>query len=233
MTTLGFFLSSAFVSSLEVVITDRILTILLLIIATIMVLRIKKADNDISNLTMQSVIDPLTQAKNSRAFGQEIENEIARDKRYHRSLSIAIIDIDHLKMINEDYDSDQGDHVIQRVAEEIENNIRRCDILYRLGGGKFAVLFAETGVLEAKRVGDVVCKKIFSKIGLSDRKITVSVGIAALSAEDNKRVFCQRAEEALLQAKRNGRNKVSTLPPINNIKETSRVAAILSRSRFN
>lgn len=232
-TILGFFLSSDIVSTIEAVIINRLLAALLIIVTAIMVLKIKKAEIDISTLMTQSVMDPLTQAKNWRAFGQELENEIVRNKRYHRSLSVAIIDIDHLAMINQVCNNDFGDSVINKVAKEILNNIRRCDVLYRLDGGKFAILFAETGMQEAKRVGEVICKKISSKIRLTDHEITVSVGIATLDAEDSKRVLCQRAEEALLQSKGNGRNRVSTSPPVSTkTKETSRVAAILSRSRF-
>lgn len=231
-TVAGFFLSPLIMSPMETVIINRVLTGLLIIGAALIVIRIKKTDENLSILKIQSVIDPLTQAKNYRAFEQELGREILLHKRHNRNLSIAIIDIDCLRKINQSYGSNCGDNVINQVAKEIETNIRSSDVLYRLtAGDRFAVLFAETNIRGTKSVGEAICKKVSSKIALSDRNITLSMGIATLEEKDSKRSLCQRAEEALLRSKADGRNRVTTVPPVGT-KDTPHVAAILARSRY-
>ncbi len=231
-TVAGFFLSaSSMVSSLEAVIINQLLAALLIIGAALIVIRIKKADENISALRIQSVIDPLTQAKNYRAFEQELSREIRLHKRHNRNLSVAFIDIDYLHKINQSYGNDGGDNIINQVAKEIEANIRSSDVLYRLAGDKFAVLFAEASMQGTKSVGEAICKKTSSKIALCGRNITLSMGIATLEENDSERSLCQRAEKALLQSKEDGRNRVTTVPPVST-KDTSGIAAILARSRY-
>ncbi|MDH5551710.1 MAG: GGDEF domain-containing protein [Nitrosomonas sp.] len=227
----GFFLSSFIVSPMETVIINRLLAALLVVGAALIVIRIKKTDDKLSVLKAQTIIDPLTQTRNLRAFELELGNEILRHKRYARSLSVAFIDIDYLSKINQDYGRSGGDDVINRVAKEIGNNIRSCDVLYRLTGDRFAVLFAETGMRDTKRVAEAICKKVTDNIETNDRKITLSMGIATLEEKDSRRLLCQRVEEALLQSKEEGKNRVTTVPPISS-KDTPRIAAILTRSRY-
>lgn len=230
-TVAGFFLSTLIVSSMETVIINRILTSLLIIGAALIVVRIKKTDENLSILKVQSVIDPLTQAKNWRAFEQELSSEILRHKRCKRELSIALIDIDYLGKINQAYGRIGGDDIINRVAKEIENNVRSYDALYRLDGDRFAVIFPETGIFDTKRVAEAICKKVSDNVELSDRKITLSTGIVSLEEKDSRRLLCQRAEDALLQSKEDGKNRVTTVPPVST-KDASRIAAILTRSRY-
>ncbi len=231
LTVVGFVLSSSMVSPMETVFINRMLSALLVIGAAIIVVRIKVVDKNLSNLEVQSIIDPLTQTKNWRAFEMELSSEILRHKRYNRNLSIAFIDIDYLGKVNQSYGRIGGDNVINRVAKEIGKNIRNCDVLYRLIGDKFAVLFAETGMSDTKRVAQAICKKVTENIELNDRKITLSTGIATLEEKDSRRLLCQRAEEALLKSKEDGKNKVTTMPPVSS-NNTQHIAAILTRSRY-
>ncbi len=230
-TMAGFFLSTSVVSPMETVIFNRLLTALLVIGAALIVMRIKKTDENLSALKIQSIIDPLTQAKNWRAFEMELSSEILRHKRYNRNLSIAFIDIDYLGKVNQSYGRIGGDDVINRVAKEIGKNIRNCDVLYRLIGDRFAVLFAETDMRDTKRVAQAICKKVTENIELNDRKITLSTGIATLEEKDSRRLLCQRAEEALQKSKEDGKNRVTTMPPVSS-NNTQHIAAILTRSRY-
>lgn len=229
-TLVGFFMSPIGLSPMDAVIINRALAIIVIFFTVMIVLRIKKMDADVSMLRTQSVVDPLTLTKNQRAFEEGFESEFFRAKRYQRCLSIAIVDVDNLMLINGAHGYNCGNFVIKQVAKEFESNIRKCDVLYRLDGGKFAILFTETGIVEAKRVGEAICKKIATSLKLGEQNITVSIGIAGLEAEDNERMLLRRAEEALLLSKQCGRNKVSTLPHI--IRQVKpNVAAILSRPR--
>ena len=231
-TIVGYYLSPVGLSPMNAVIINRVLAVLVIFITAMMVFRIKKTDADMSLLKTQSVVDPLTLTNNQHAFEQGLDGEFFRAKRYQRSLSMAIIDVDHLTLINGTHGFNCGDEIIKKVAKELESNIRKCDVLYRLDGGKFAILFTETGIAEAKRVGDAICKKVASNLKWNEHDITVSIGIAMLEEGDNKRMLYRRAEQALMLSKNSGKNKVSTLPHIIRQGKAS-IAAILSRSRSN
>ncbi len=230
-TTLGFYLSPGIVAPMEIVLINRGLTILLIVSIATIVLKIKQNRHDIATLLAQSIIDPLTQCKNRRAFEMELDAEILRSKRYQRDLTMAIIDIDEFKQLSESQDKAREEENIKKLHKIINDNIRNSDHLYRIGIDKFAVLFSETDLSKAKEASEAIRKLIFSKSEKNDQnKLTVSIGIAMLGTNDSKRKLCQRAEDALLVCKSNGKNQVATLPQVI-CKDKPHVAAILSRSR--
>ncbi|MBV6447536.1 GGDEF domain-containing protein [Nitrosomonas sp.] len=231
LTITGFSLSPGIVMPMNIVLFNRALTLLLIICTALMVIKIKKTNIDMSALMTQMLIDPVTGYKNRQAFETELDTEILRSRRYHRSFSIAIIDIDLLKLFSDDYDYKNNNDSIKQISQEIKTNIRITDLFYRIDINVFAILFPETDLCEAKKVCESVRKKVSAKMDKNtENKIMVSIGIAMLDETDNKLKLCKRAEDALFTAKRNGGNQVSTLPQIIN-KEKPPVAAILSRSR--
>ncbi|MDP1786113.1 GGDEF domain-containing protein [Nitrosomonas sp.] len=232
-TIIGFYLSPGIAVPINIALFNRGITLLLIICSAIMVIKIKKANIDISTLMTQLLIDPITGYKNRQAFESELDTEILRCKRYHRNLSVAIIDIDLLKLFSDNYDFRNKNDSIKRISQEIKADIRTSDLFYRIDINVFAVLFPETGLTEAKEVCEAIRKKISAKIDKNtENKITISIGIAALSEADKRINLCKRAEDALFISKRNGGNFVSTLPEVAN-KDKPHVAAILSRSRSN
>jgi len=232
-TIIGFYLSPGIAVPINIALFNRGITLLLIICSAIMVIKIKKANIDISTLMTQLLIDPITGYKNRQAFESELDTEILRCKRYHRNLSVAIIDIDLLKLFSDNYDFRNKNDSIKRISQEIKADIRTSDLFYRIDISVFAVLFPETGLTEAKEVCEAIRKKISAKIDKNtENKITISIGIATLSEADKRINLCKRAEDALFISKRNGGNFVSTLPEVAN-KDKPHVAAILSRSRSN
>ena len=232
-TIIGFYLSPGIVVPMNIVLFNRGITLLLIICSAIMVIKIKKANIDISSLMSQILIDPITGYKNRQAFESELDTEILRCKRYHRNLCVAIIDIDLLKLFSDNYDFRNKNDSIKRISHEIKTDIRTSDLFYRIDINVFAILFPETELTEAKDVCEAIRKKISAKIDKNtENKITISIGIATLNEADKRINLCKRAEEALFISKRNGGNFVSTLPEVAN-KEKPHVAAILSRSRSN
>jgi len=231
-TVLGFYLSPGITAApIEIVLINRGLTLLLIISTAIMVTKIKKANIDMSALMTQTLIDPITGYKNRHAFETELDTEILRCKRYHRNLSVAIIDIDHFKIFSDNHDHKYANDAIKRISRDIRANIRTSDLFYRIDMDVFAILFPETDLSEAKEVCEAIRKKVSTKIDKdTENKITISIGIATLGTADSKINLCKRAEDALLISKRNGRNLVSTLPQVV-CKDKPLVAAILSRSR--
>jgi len=230
-TITGFYLSPGIVMPMNIVLFNRALTLLLIICSALMVIKIKKANIDMSALMTQMLIDPVTGYKNRQAFETELDTEILRSRRYHRSFSIAIVDIDLLKLFSDDYDYKNNNDSIKQISQEIKTNIRITDLFYRIDINVFAILFPETDLCETKKVCESVRKKVSARMDKNtENKIMVSIGIAMLDETDNKLKLCKRAEDALFIAKRNGGNQVSTLPQIAN-KDKPAVAAILSRSR--
>ena len=211
-TIIGFYLSPETVSVMHAVIINRVLAVLIIVASAILVIKHKKADKNIKNLKILTMTDALTGVKNRLAFDRIMEEEIARDIRYKRSLSLAIIDIDKLKKINDTCGHDRGDKIIKDVANEIRYAVRQTDSVCRLGGDEFAVIFIETDLGKAKRIGEDICKRI-SQSSVTGTT-TVSIGIATLDDNDNKDTLYKRADEALYLSKEQGRNRVSTVPTI-------------------
>ncbi len=231
-TIAGFYLSPSIIAPMDAVIINRGLTLLLIICSTMMVIKIKKMNIDFSALMTQLLIDPITGYKNRQAFESELDTEISRCKRYQRNLSVAIIDIDLFKLFSDNYDYKNKNNSIKRISHEMKANIRITDLFYRIDINVFAILFPETDLSEAKEVCEAIRKKVSARMDNDDtaNKISLSIGIAMLEEADNKIDLCKRAEDALLISKHNGRNLVSTLPPVI-CKDKTHVAAILSRSR--
>ncbi|MBX3618213.1 GGDEF domain-containing protein [Nitrosomonas sp.] len=232
-TIAGFYLSPGIESPMHIVLINRGLTTLLIIATIIMVTRIKRSNIDISSLMNQVPTDPITGYKNRHSFDAELEAEILRCRRYHRHLSIAIVDIDLFKLFSDNYNYHNKNDYIQRISNDIRTNIRATDHFYRIDINVFAILFPETELSEAKKVCESIRKKISMRIDKdAENKILLSIGIATLEETDDQMHLCKRAEDALFISKRNGGNQVSTLPSVS-FKEKPLVAAILSRSRID
>ncbi len=232
LTVVGFYHSPGIILPMNIVLFNRGLTLLLIICSTVMVIKIKKTNIDMSALLTQTLIDPITGQKNRQAFESELDTEILRCERYHRNLSVAIIDIDHFKLFSNSHDRQYSNDLIKRISTDIKTNIRTSDLFYHIDTDVFAILFPETELSEAKEVCEAIRKKISTKMEKEHTitKITTSIGIAMLGHNDSKIDLCKRAEDALLISKSNGKNLVSTLPEVTS-KDKSHVAAILSRSR--
>lgn len=213
-TAFGFFLSSDTVSAMHAVIINRLLAVIIILVSAILVVRYKKAHKHIDDLNVLTTTDPLTGVKNRLAFDRVLKEEILRNTRYKRSMSLALIDIDHFKNINDKFGHVVGDEVLKNVAQEIASSVRKTDTVCRLGGDEFAVIFVEADLDKAKMVGEDICKRISHNLLIGDTKVTVSIGIARLDISDYKDALYKRADEALYLSKKHGRNMISTVPII-------------------
>lgn len=159
-----------------------------------------------------TTVDGLTQVNNRRSFDEAIEREISRCRRYGRTLSLVLIDVDHFKRINDTFGHLAGDAVLKEVASAIKKRIRKEDLLARYGGEEFAVLTPEVdqkGALAmAEKVRKVVEKHEFSFDG-ERIPVTISCGVSTLGKKgDGAEALVQRADEKLYEAKEAGRNQV-------------------------
>ena len=156
--------------------------------------------------------DSLTEANNRRRFIQLTETEIHRAERYQSPLSIAMIDIDHFKQINDTFGHLVGDWVLREFVSLLNFRLRPGDILGRLGGEEFALTLIECDLVNARAVSERLRKDTaehrMSQNG-RDLSIQISIGVTQLSQRgETWEALLKRADQALYLAKSAGRNRV-------------------------
>lgn len=156
--------------------------------------------------------DFLTGFANRRRFLELAEKELVRVRRYHSPLSIAMLDLDHFKDVNDTYGHEVGDKVLREFSNTCRQALRGSDVMGRTGGEEFAILFTETPGPEAFEVAERLREAIAATSIPLERglpiHVTASLGIASfLDSDVNIDVFLSRADGALYEAKRNGRNR--------------------------
>lgn len=158
-----------------------------------------------------TIIDGLTQIHNKRYFLDFLEREMARCARYDRHLALAMFDVDHFKQLNDTYGHLAGDHVLRKMAQAIDQRIRREELFARYGGEEFVLVLPETDSERALVVGEDIRQLVEEQVFVFDEeeiRTTVSVGIAPMREERQPHEFIKHADEALYDAKRAGRNRV-------------------------
>jgi diguanylate cyclase (GGDEF)-like protein len=179
-----------------------------------------KQNEDLQNL---SLIDPLTQLQNRRSLDQYINTLSGLLKREKKNLSIMMIDIDHFKLYNDTYGHMQGDEIIIKVAQVIqEHSSRSSDFVARYGGEEFAVILLDTQLESAKIIAETIRKEVESlmlphKGSTTAAYVTISVGLASGLLKDKNAVLhlLTEADDALYDAKSYGRNTVATYQATN------------------
>jgi diguanylate cyclase (GGDEF)-like protein len=172
---------------------------------------IKKINFMYSHTRHLSLTDALTGLYNRRHFDSTVEREFLRSKRYGGDLTLAIIDIDFFKKINDTYGHLCGDYVLKEVAYMIQDNFRKTDIVFRYGGEEFVVILTETSLDGSKIPLERLRQAIESykfKYENNIIKVTVSIG-AASNSYDNINTVILNADKALYEAKSSGRNKIN------------------------
>lgn len=166
--------------------------------------------------TRLATTDPLTGAFNRRAFHEIAEREMSRARRSSQPLSIIMLDVDHLRRLNDDYGQRAGDEVLQRVADIVRSALRREDMLVRFAGEEFLVMLPDVSgpgaVVVAGRIRRSVADIPIEAAGHL-LQVTVSLGVAARLDEGPESIdsLVARAESALKLAKERGRNRVVAL----------------------
>ena len=176
-------------------------------IATIVVLRQ-------SELLHRSSVDSLTGLYNRGAFTERLEMEATRSRRHSHPLSIAMIDIDHFKQINDGHGHAAGDEVLRQFGAAMRQEFRKTDLVARLGGEEFVVMMPETTPVNATVKIERFVRSIEDRtFGLPRRgaelQMTISVGVAGVPGDvDDPDRMLEVADARLLAAKRAGRNRV-------------------------
>jgi two-component system chemotaxis family response regulator WspR len=142
------------------------------------------------------------------------EREFDRSRRFNRPMSVILIDVDHLRKINSDYNEKCGNEILLEVSKRCKDNIRDLDYLGCYEGGKFILLLLEIKKTDAKKVSNRLRKIISGRPVLTQKgplRVTVSIGVADKIAEmSDISSLLEKADEALFSAKDQGRNRVET-----------------------
>jgi len=169
--------------------------------------------NQLQQKHTEAMRDVLTGIPNRLAYEERLSNELARSKRYGQSFVFLVVDVDHFKNVNDTFGHSAGDRVLKIIAEVMQSNVREADFLARFGGEEFVVLMPETDIKSGKKVAEKLRRKI-EKCDFYYRdnpvKISISGGITASLAEDNADSIFERADKALYEAKKSGRNTIIT-----------------------
>ncbi|PWK49284.1 GGDEF domain-containing protein [Pleionea mediterranea] len=158
-------------------------------------------------LTDLSIKDPLTNTRNRRALDEALQKVISQYQRNQEVTSLILLDIDHFKEINDSHGHKIGDQLLVKVAELISQRIRTTDDLYRIGGEEFVIMPVGASINEARELSEQLRTMIESSPQLSKFKLTISLGVAEYQSGETGEHWLHRADQALYQAKRTGRNK--------------------------
>lgn len=157
--------------------------------------------------------DPLTQAYNRRAFFRL--PTLMRQQKANRPHSIAMLDLDHFKKLNDDHGHAVGDEALRRFVASAKECLRENDVIGRIGGEEFAIFLSDIPLHHAQDVLNRLCQKTAQILVESNGdtiSFTVSVGLTVWNIEESIEEVLQRADELLYEAKAAGRNRVITSP---------------------
>lgn len=152
--------------------------------------------------------DPLTNVLNARAFSSELAQELSRNRRYGRPLALIYLDLDDFKKVNDAHGHATGDAVLRLVADAMRSAVRQADVVGRLGGDEFGVLMPETDGPVAQAAANRLVAGIRT-VFRGTPSVTASIGVVAVTGtEAGSDELLRRADQAMYEAKRAGKDRV-------------------------
>jgi diguanylate cyclase (GGDEF)-like protein len=177
-----------------------------IVLAVVLRLR-ERNERLVATLRETATCDSLTGALNRGAFEEHLRAERARSLRNGRPYAVAIIDVDHFKLVNDEHGHAAGDAALVRLAGLVRANTREGDVFARVGGEEFALLLADTDLEQAAILAEGLRGLVRRETAYDPVPLTVSIGVAAADPEGQADVMLA-ADRALYGAKRAGRDRV-------------------------
>jgi len=153
--------------------------------------------------------DPLTGAGNRRSLDAKLNDVVNNRRRTGMAASMLLIDLDHFKKVNDVHGHRVGDQILKRVTDIVNLRIRVTDSLYRIGGEEFVVVLEGQDTARAEHLAEQLRTLVHENELVPDRSLTISLGVAELIADETANDWMHRADQALYDAKRAGRNTTS------------------------
>lgn len=176
--------------------------------------------NVYAEILKHATLDALTGFNNRRQLEERIKQEVSSAKRQKRNLCAIMTDVDFFKSANDTYGHAVGDLVLKTIARVIKMQLRDYDIAGRYGGEEFSIILPYTNLSEAQMVAERLRKavektkidisKVNSDVTEKNIGVTISLGVAEYSPDDDENTLLQKADKALYKAKENGRNRVES-----------------------
>lgn len=185
--------------------------------------RLKSANEEVASLQLKlkeaeqhATTDALTGLWNRRSFEDRLTHHMTRCQQTKGNLSLVMLDIDHFKKVNDTYGHLTGDDLLRVIAKTLRDYVKGKDIVCRYGGEEFVILLPDTPLIGAVTVAENI-RRHFAQMswkqkstGVSLGKVTLSAGVSAARSGETMETFVQRADVALYQSKRMGRNRVTS-----------------------
>lgn len=166
---------------------------------------------ELANIELEKLarFDALTGLYNRRAFNEYLEYLFKQMQRTKQQYAILLMDIDFFKKVNDGYGHEVGDHVLQKVAKIVPNNLRETDFFARLGGEEFIVILPATILSETILIAEKIRQAIENTVIIENHPITISIGISIANLQDeDANATVRHADQNLYTAKEQGRNRV-------------------------
>lgn len=167
-----------------------------------------KQNHEQQNLLMKLArTDPLTGARNRRAFNEELAIAMSDFQRKQTPQALIVFDIDHFKKVNDNYGHESGDRTLIELTKLVEQHTRMSDRLFRLGGEEFAILVGNLSENETLLLAEKIRKTVETSTINPQQCVTISLGLAFIRHSDDTKSWQKRADNALYTAKNLGRNR--------------------------
>ncbi len=166
------------------------------------------------NALKMAFTDTLTKANNRSSFNDSLFREMNRANRNNEHLSLIFVDVDHFKHINDNYGHGCGDLALSSLVSWLKDTVRASDAVFRFGGEEFVILLGDTDIDGAMLIAERIRADVESHTlayGMDVISLTVSLGVATLKGNDTADSLITRADAAMYQAKKHGRNRVEAM----------------------
>jgi diguanylate cyclase len=170
---------------------------------------------DLASARREANIDDLTRIANRRCFDYELPKATTQAEAEREPMCLLMADIDHCKAFNDNYGHQVGDQVLRLVARILTSCVKGRDLVARYGGEEFALILPQTGLVGARKLADQICRTVATHrvsvkaTGRDLGRVTLSIGCAQHRWGETAAELLRRADRALYQAKRAGRNRVA------------------------
>ena len=178
--------------------------------------RIRQLERELDEMSALVREDPLTKSLNRRGLDEELQREVARCERFGWGFSVAVLDIDDFKMLNDTRGHLAGDTALTHLVEVAKRSLRPFDQVARLGGEEFLIVLPRTGVDEAAEIVRRLQRALTREFFLDRNEpvlITFSAGVAEWRVGEAQQALIERADAAMYAAKQSGKNRVVVAPP--------------------